>query len=75
MMCTSLLIEAINYYRENISDCYLLLLDASKAFDRVEYVKLFQILQYVIEIYVLQYYDFFKLEDLLPYIDKETKQL
>ena len=30
--------ETIEYYTENGSDCYLLLLDASKAFDRVEYV-------------------------------------
>ena len=39
VICTALLIETIEYYRENDSDCYLLLLDASKAFDRVEYVK------------------------------------
>ena len=39
--CTALLMETIEYYNENGSDCYLLLLDASKAFDRVEYVNLF----------------------------------
>ena len=30
---------------QNNTDCYLLLLDASKALDRVEYVKLFTILR------------------------------
>ena len=44
-ICTTLLLETITYYRENRSDCFLLLLDASKAFDRVEYVKLFQTLR------------------------------
>ena len=37
--------ETIDYYHENRSDCVLLLLDASKAFDLVEYVKLFQTLR------------------------------
>ena len=41
IVCTSLLLNTVEYYRENDSDCYMLLLDASKAFDRVEYVKLF----------------------------------
>ena len=36
VICTALLLETIEYYIENGSDCYLLLLDASKAFDRVE---------------------------------------
>ena len=33
--------ETIDYYNENKIDYYLLLLDASKAFDRVEYNQLF----------------------------------
>ena len=41
---TSLLRDTIEYYNENGSDCYLLLLDTSKAFDRVEYVRLFRTL-------------------------------
>ena len=45
VICTALLVETIEYYTDNGSDCYLLLLDASKAFDRVEYVKLFNILR------------------------------
>ena len=45
VICTALLLETIEYYIENGSDCYLLLLDASKAFDRVENVKLFNTLR------------------------------
>ena len=35
IVCTSVLLNTVEYYRENDSDCYMLLLDASKAFDRV----------------------------------------
>ena len=42
IVCTSLLLNTVEYHREMIDrDCYMLLLYASKAFDRVEYVKLF----------------------------------
>ena len=45
VICTSLLQDTIEYYNENGSDCYFLLLDASKASDRVEYVRLFRTLR------------------------------
>ena len=43
-ICTSLLRDTIEYYNEHGIDCYLLLLDASKAFDRVKFIKLFRTL-------------------------------
>ena len=43
-MCTFVATEIAQYYLNNASDVYLLLLDASKAFDRVEYIKLFKLL-------------------------------
>ena len=44
IICTHLLIETIEYYNSNNTDCFMLLLDASKAFDRIEYVRLFTLL-------------------------------
>ena len=37
--------ETVEYYNDNDTDCYLLLLDAPKVVDRVEYVNLFTILR------------------------------
>ena len=41
IICTQLLIETIEYYNSNNTDCFMLLLDASKTFDRIEYSTLF----------------------------------
>ena len=41
-MCTMVLKESISYYVNNGSSVYCTFLDASKAFDRVEYCKLFR---------------------------------
>ena len=38
VLCFALLKEAIDYYTERDSDCCMLMFDASKAFDSVEYV-------------------------------------
>ena len=43
--CSQLLFETIEYYNMNNTDCYMLLLDASKAFDIIEYVRLFKLLR------------------------------
>lgn len=42
--CTFSLMETVNYFKTNNSDAYVLLLDASQAFDKVNYVKLFNLL-------------------------------
>ncbi len=42
--CTFVLNEVVNHYVQKSSPLFLVLLDASKAFDRVEYVKLFNLL-------------------------------
>ena len=42
--CTFVLEEVTRYYNTNGSDVYVMLLDASKAFDRVHYIKLFNLL-------------------------------
>ena len=39
--CTFALTETVNYFRKNKSNVYVMLLDATKAFDKVNYVKLF----------------------------------
>jgi len=43
-VCTSLVKETISYYRVQCNDVYSVFLDASKAFDRVNYSKLFHCL-------------------------------
>ncbi len=42
--CTFVVNEIIQYYLNNDSNVYVTLLDASRAFDRVNYVKLFRVL-------------------------------
>ena len=41
-MCTFAVLETIEYYKSNGSNVHVLLLDASKAFDRVNFIKLFE---------------------------------
>ena len=42
--CTFLIQEIVDYYSRNGSSVYLIMLDASRAFDRVQYTKLFRLL-------------------------------
>ena len=41
-MCSFMVLETIEYYKSKGSSVHVLLLDASKAFDRVDYIKLFE---------------------------------
>ena len=43
--CTFVLNDTIQYYLNQKSEVYSILLDASKAFDNVQYIKLFKVLQ------------------------------
>ena len=43
-MCTCMVQETLSYFVHEKSNVYGLVLDASKAFDRVNYVKLFRIM-------------------------------
>ena len=45
IMCNTLLVETVEYYVSNNSTVYVLLIDASKAFDRLSYSKLFEVLE------------------------------
>ena len=44
-MCTSILKEVCNYYKLKDREVFVTLLDATKAFDRVHYGKLFRLLE------------------------------
>ena len=43
-ICTAMYLETVNYYVSRNSDVFSCLLDASKAFDKVHYGKLFKVL-------------------------------
>ena len=45
VLYTALLKETVGCYTERDSDCTMLMLDASKAFERVEYVRLSRLLR------------------------------
>ena len=54
--CTSSMLETVNYYNFNKSNVFVLMLDASKAFDWVNYCKLFRELLNCIEIIIIHVY-------------------
>ena len=41
VLCTAILLETVSYFKERTSNVYSCLLDASKAFDRINHRKLF----------------------------------
>lgn len=43
-MCTTVLMETVAHYMKQNSDVYVCLVDASKAFDKVKYDKLYHLL-------------------------------
>ena len=45
IICSTLLVETVEYYVSNNSTVYVLLIDASKAFDRLCHSKLFGVLE------------------------------
>ena len=45
IMCTTILKEVCSYYQYRNTDVFVCMLDASKAFDRVHYGKLFDLLR------------------------------
>ena len=45
IMCSTLLVETVEYYVSNNSSVYVLLIDVSKAFDRPCHSKLFDVLE------------------------------
>ena len=45
VMCSTALTETIEYYVSRKTPVYVLLIDASKAFDRISHIKLFKTLQ------------------------------
>ena len=50
--CTFVLDEVVNYYTRNGGDVHVVLLDAGKAFDRVDLIKLFVCMSYIIKIII-----------------------